>query len=116
MNTLVSVNKRRCDICTLSVSVCDAVVSQIKCLNLEETLIVALCIVASKASIVSNKVRTLPVCVGFYNYSAVFAAGVLSIAEIIALKGADNYGTAELQSAGCTILVNGFVKAAEKIG
>lgn len=36
--------------------------------------------------------------------------------EIAALAGADNYGTADLKAAGCTILVNGMVKAAVKIG
>lgn len=36
--------------------------------------------------------------------------------EITALMGADNYGTDALKSVGCTILVNGFVKAAAKIG
>ena len=36
--------------------------------------------------------------------------------EISSLMGADNYGTADLQAAGCTILVNGLVKAASKIG
>ena len=37
-------------------------------------------------------------------------------AEIVALCGADNYGTDAVKSAGCTILVNGFTKAAAKIG
>ena len=37
-------------------------------------------------------------------------------AEIKALCAADNYGTDEVKTAGCTILVNGFVKAAAKIG
>ena len=36
--------------------------------------------------------------------------------EIAALAGSDNYGTDELKAAGCTILVNGMVKAAVKIG
>ena len=36
--------------------------------------------------------------------------------EIAALAAADNYGTDEVKNAGCTILVNGFVKAAAKIG
>ncbi len=36
--------------------------------------------------------------------------------EISSLMGADNYGSADLQAAGCTILVNGLVKAAAKIG
>ncbi len=36
--------------------------------------------------------------------------------EIASLMGEDNYGNADVKAAGCTILVNGFVKAAEKIG
>ena len=36
--------------------------------------------------------------------------------EIAGLMGTDNYGTADVKGAGCTILVNGFVKAAAKIG
>ena len=35
--------------------------------------------------------------------------------EITALMGEDNYGNADVKAAGCTILVNGFVKAAGKI-
>ena len=37
-------------------------------------------------------------------------------AEIKALCAADNYGTDEVKTAGCTILVNGLTKAAAKIG
>ncbi len=37
-----------------------------------------------------------------------------TVAEITALMAEDNYGTADVKAAGCTILVNGFVKAAEK--
>ena len=37
-------------------------------------------------------------------------------AEITALCAADNYGTDEVKTAGCTILVNGLTKAAAKIG
>ena len=37
-------------------------------------------------------------------------------AEIRALCAADNYGTDEVKTAGCTILVNGLTKAAAKIG
>lgn len=37
-------------------------------------------------------------------------------AEIAALCANDNYGTADVKAAGCTILVNGFTKAAAKIG
>ena len=36
--------------------------------------------------------------------------------EVASLLGEKNYGNSDLQSAGCTILVNGFVKAAAKIG
>ena len=36
--------------------------------------------------------------------------------EIKALCAADNYGTDEVKTAGCTILVNGLTKAAAKIG
>ena len=39
-----------------------------------------------------------------------------TISEISGLMGADNYGNADVKAAGCTILVNGFVKAAAKIG
>ncbi len=37
-------------------------------------------------------------------------------AEIAAFCAADNYGTADVKAAGCTILVDGFTKAAAKIG
>ena len=37
-------------------------------------------------------------------------------ADVASLMGEDNYGTADVKAAGCTILVNGFVKAAAKIG
>ena len=36
--------------------------------------------------------------------------------EIVALCAADNYGTDAVKTAGCTVLVNGFTKAAAKIG
>ncbi len=36
-------------------------------------------------------------------------------AEIVAFCAADNYGTADVKAAGCTILVDGFTKAADKI-
>ena len=36
-------------------------------------------------------------------------------AEIAGLVAADGKGVADLQSAGCTVYVTGFVKAAEKI-
>ena len=37
-------------------------------------------------------------------------------ADVASLMGADNYGTADVKGVGCTILVDGFVKAATKIG
>ncbi len=36
--------------------------------------------------------------------------------EIAALCASDNYGTEDVKAAGCTILVNGFAKAAAKLG
>lgn len=50
--------------------------------------------------------------------AAVFESACIgkTASEITALMADTNYGTADLQSAGCTILVNGFVKAAAKIG
>ncbi len=36
--------------------------------------------------------------------------------EIVALCADDNYGTDAVKTAGCTVLVNGFTKAAAKIG
>lgn len=36
--------------------------------------------------------------------------------DVNALMGSDNYGNADVKAAGCTILVNGLVKAATKIG
>lgn len=38
-----------------------------------------------------------------------------TVEEINALMGADNYGNADLQSAGCTIVINGFVQAVSKM-
>ena len=38
-----------------------------------------------------------------------------TVAEVEALAGADGYGTADLQTAGCTMAVDGFVKAAAKL-
>ena len=38
------------------------------------------------------------------------------VSEITSLMGSDNYGNADVKAAGCTILVNGFVKAAAKLG
>lgn len=39
-----------------------------------------------------------------------------TISEIVALCAADNYGTDAVKAAGCTILVDGFTKAAAKLG
>lgn len=36
-------------------------------------------------------------------------------AQIVALCAADNYGTDEVKAAGCTVLVDGFAKAADKL-
>ncbi len=54
----------------------------------------------------------------WYEQAAAFDASTVgkTAAEITALMGDDNYGNADLKAAGCTILVNGFVKAASKIG
>ena len=37
-------------------------------------------------------------------------------ADIAAFKADDNYGSADVKAAGCTILVDGFVRAAAKLG
>ena len=54
----------------------------------------------------------------WYEQAAAFDAACVgkTVTEIKALMGADNKGVADIQSAGCTILVDGFVKAASKIG
>lgn len=55
----------------------------------------------------------------WYEQSAAFDAACIgkTVAEIKSLMVADtNKGNADLQAAGCTILVDGFVKAASKIG
>ncbi len=54
----------------------------------------------------------------WYEQAAAFDAACVgkTASEIAAMMGEDNYGTADLKNAGCTILVNGFVKAAAKIG
>ena len=50
--------------------------------------------------------------------AAIFDAQCIgkTASEVASLKGDNNYGTAELQNAGCTVLVNGFVAAVAKIG
>ena len=54
----------------------------------------------------------------WYEQAAAFESACIgkTATEIKALMGSDNKGVADLQSAGCTILVDGFVKAASKIG
>ena len=54
----------------------------------------------------------------WYEQSAAFDTAALGMTagDISSLLGKDNYGNAELQAAGCTILVNGLVRAASKIG
>ncbi|MBQ2806902.1 MAG: hypothetical protein IJF08_07620, partial [Clostridia bacterium] len=54
----------------------------------------------------------------WYAQAAAFDAACVgkTASEIAGLMGSDNYGNADLKAAGCTILVNGFVKAASKIG
>ncbi len=54
----------------------------------------------------------------WYAQAAAFDAACVgkTASEIASLMGSDNYGNADLKAAGCTILVNGFVKAASKIG
>lgn len=53
----------------------------------------------------------------WYDQAAAFDAACAgkTASEIAGLMGSDNYGNADVKAAGCTILVNGFVKAAEKI-
>ena len=54
----------------------------------------------------------------WFEQAAAFDAATIgkTAGEISSLMGADNYGNADLKTAGCTILVNGLVKAASKIG
>lgn len=53
----------------------------------------------------------------WYEQAAAFDTACVgkTAAEIAAMMGSDNYGTADLKGVGCTILVNGFVKAASKL-
>lgn len=53
----------------------------------------------------------------WYEQAAAFDAACVgkNATEIEAFLGEDNYGNADIKAAGCTILVNGFVKAAAKI-
>ncbi len=52
----------------------------------------------------------------WFEQAAAFEAAVIgkTKADIASLMAEDNYGSADIKAAGCTILVNGFVKAAEK--
>lgn len=52
----------------------------------------------------------------WFEQADIFEAQVIgkTASDVSALMGTDNYGTADVKSAGCTILVNGFVKAAAK--
>ncbi len=54
----------------------------------------------------------------WFEQAAAFDAACVGKAanEIEGLMAEDNKGSADLQSAGCTIIVSGFVKAASKIG
>ena len=54
----------------------------------------------------------------WFEQAAAFDAACIgkTATEIVALQGNDGKGVADLQSAGCTIYVTGFVKAASKIG
>ena len=53
----------------------------------------------------------------WYEQAAAFNAACIgkTASEVASLMGEDNYGNADVKAAGCTILVNGFVKAANKI-
>ena len=53
----------------------------------------------------------------WFEQAAAFDAACVgkTTAEIASLMGENNYGSADLQAAGCTILVDGFVKAASKL-
>ena len=54
----------------------------------------------------------------WYEQADAFNAACIgkTVKEIEGFMGEDNYGTDDIKGAGCTILVNGFVKAASKIG
>ena len=53
----------------------------------------------------------------WYEQAAIFDAACVgkTAGDVAAMMGDDNYGNADLKNAGCTILVNGFVKAASKL-
>ena len=54
----------------------------------------------------------------WYKQAAAFDAACVgkTVKEIASLMGADYKGVADLQTAGCTVYVSGFVKAASKLG
>lgn len=54
----------------------------------------------------------------WYEQADAFDAACIgkTASNVNALIGDNNYGSSDLRSAGCTILVNGFVKAASKVG
>ncbi len=53
----------------------------------------------------------------WYEQADAFAAACIgkNTRGVASLMNSDNYGTADIKGAGCTILVNGFVKAAAKL-
>lgn len=53
----------------------------------------------------------------WYAQADAFCAACIgkTVSEVTSLMGEDNHGTADIKAAGCTILVDGFVKAASKI-
>lgn len=54
----------------------------------------------------------------WYEQAAAFDAACIgkTAGEVVGLMGADYKGNADVQAAGCTIYVSGFVKAASKLG
>ncbi len=54
----------------------------------------------------------------WYEQAEVFSDACIgkTAGDITSLMGDDNYGNADIKNAGCTVLVDGFVKAASKIG
>ncbi len=53
----------------------------------------------------------------WHNQADAFAAACIgkTASNVASLMGSDNYGKEDIKNAGCTILVNGFVKAASKL-
>ena len=54
----------------------------------------------------------------WYDQAAAFDAACIgkTAGEVAGLMGSDSKGNADLQAAGCTVVVSEFVKAASKIG